>query len=936
MTTDTNKTRAVFLAALMVFSVFAGTVAFSGSVVAAESADNGTVSNSTVYEQTTNTHSIELNGTLNTSNTSDVNYTLSFPTSPEFDLSGASITEESVDNAEVSVSSTHLNESGNNNATITLSRTGNGPSEEPVNVSFQLEDVTAPEVSSSASGSASFGVDIGTDGTFDSSTSIGTLTVEPTSEGTPELDSATHYDDTIDDGVGVELAFTEPVDIPNTDDVTLYEDGSEVSDYTVEDTGVNERVFITTNGELLTGDLEVGLSEDIEDVDGNTVADTGNNSVTFAPVTVTETDEKNAYKGGNVAIVSDGTNHDVEIEGPDGYYFDGSTDTNSEVFVLNTTESELGQYNVSIDGSNIDDTQLTLRDLGLELAVDDDNVTTADTIEGTVAASASDRSITVELRDSGGDTVDGSETSATLSGQGEYDFSFDPSSSGLDLDAGNYTVHVTDDYSGVEVESSEIAVSAAGDEDAEFGESVVTDQRGDVVELAVETQRTSTATVQVGTEEQGVVSNVTVEDGDGDDRVTLYLNTTAFADAEATYADGGNVYSLDADSDDEIVTADIGTNVGDLIDAGEYDLEVRPEGASSSTDVATLVLEERGTTEITTWTAPDSVDPSDLEDLTEAIDDGEVTQTSDIANGDVVVHELVTSGFEGTLDAQHNEEITQRFLDKSEAGTVYNFSIEQTSAGANQEPFALNLSTENTTVIADGDNDTYYVVVDTGEVNTYDGNSIPDDEGLTANFTVFNDDANDFTVADLADDENEEMLVDYEVVEPTLSVDEPYNVSNAAEQTVGGETTVAPGTELTLRVRSTGETSPSFLKTASPVVQSDRTWSATFDFSEQNVGDTYEIVVDDGSGGADEVTEDGEVVEAVETDTATPEPDTATSEPDTDTAEPDTDTAEPDTATPEPDTATSEPTETSTPGFGVVVALTALLAAALLAVRREN
>jgi PGF-CTERM protein len=99
------------------------------------------------------------------------------------------------------------------------------------------------------------------------------------------------------------------------------------------------------------------------------------------------------------------------------------------------------------------------------------------------------------------------------------------------------------------------------------------------------------------------------------------------------------------------------------------------------------------------------------------------------------------------------------------------------------------------------------------------------------------------------------------------------------------------------------------------------------DFSEQAVGDTYEIVVNGGN--ADEVDEDGTVVESV--GTATPEPDTDTPEPDTDTPEPDTDTPEPDTDTPEPDTETP----TSTPGFGVVVALTALIAAALLAIRRD-
>jgi len=79
-----------------------------------------------------------------------------------------------------------------------------------------------------------------------------------------------------------------------------------------------------------------------------------------------------------------------------------------------------------------------------------------------------------------------------------------------------------------------------------------------------------------------------------------------------------------------------------------------------------------------------------------------------------------------------------------------------------------------------------------------------------------------------------------------------------------------------------------------------------------------------------------QVVEQVTEETPTPEP-TATEEP-TPTATPEpTATEEPTpTATPEP-TATSTPeTGTGTPGFGIVVALIALIAAALLAVRRNN
>ncbi|WP_338740363.1 HVO_2072 family ArtA-dependent S-layer glycoprotein [Haloplanus salilacus] len=95
---------------------------------------------------------------------------------------------------------------------------------------------------------------------------------------------------------------------------------------------------------------------------------------------------------------------------------------------------------------------------------------------------------------------------------------------------------------------------------------------------------------------------------------------------------------------------------------------------------------------------------------------------------------------------------------------------------------------------------------------------------------------------------------------------------------------------------------------------------------------TYELVADDA------FNEDVESVEIVQNrQTATPEP-TDTPEPTaTDTPEPTaTDTPEPTaTDTPEP-TDTATPTEGGGPGFGAVIAVIALLAAALLATRRDE
>ena len=96
----------------------------------------------------------------------------------------------------------------------------------------------------------------------------------------------------------------------------------------------------------------------------------------------------------------------------------------------------------------------------------------------------------------------------------------------------------------------------------------------------------------------------------------------------------------------------------------------------------------------------------------------------------------------------------------------------------------------------------------------------------------------------------------------------------------------------------------------------------------------YTLEVDDGDNTDRAPVEVVEQVDEEETPTtATPEPDTPTPTP-TPTPEPDTPTP---TEEPADDTETDTPsTDAGTPGFGIVVALTALIAAALLAVRRTN
>ncbi|WP_311174013.1 BGTF surface domain-containing protein [Halobellus ordinarius] len=98
--------------------------------------------------------------------------------------------------------------------------------------------------------------------------------------------------------------------------------------------------------------------------------------------------------------------------------------------------------------------------------------------------------------------------------------------------------------------------------------------------------------------------------------------------------------------------------------------------------------------------------------------------------------------------------------------------------------------------------------------------------------------------------------------EPTVTVDhdgEELTVANGSAQVVRGTATAPAGTEILVRVRSTSETTPAFLKTASGVVTENGTWAVAFDFGSQDAGDSFTLTARFENGSA-ETEVPGEIV----------------------------------------------------------------------------
>ena len=784
------------------------------------------------------------------------------------------------------------------------------------------------------------------------------VTFEGGQAGDPELESAIQYVQA-DGTPAVEVAFSEDIENfrPNFE---LYVDGEgqltggQIQVTTSEIKSVSEargRAVIELD-QSYSSSMTLQLDSGITDSDGNALVsdDTGNTSVRFASTSVTAGGSVTAYEGSNVSIVASASSTGVQLEGTDddtdNYFFDGSTGTNSRIFVFATAGENVGDYEADVDGEGTAD--ITVRGLGLAVEIDDRNVTNLETLDGTVEARAGGRPVRLEFLDEDGDLVDEvNDRIVSLSGQGTYEFSYDLES--LNVETGEYIVRATDTTSGVTVESDSVVVREAGDTEATFPESTVTEARGDVAAIPIELDNTREATLTVGSENLGFEANVTVRDDDQDGEATVFFNTYAASTAsEGDLGDGGDVFGVS--DDDEIERSRLSIGVSNLLDAESYDMSLDTEGRE--TDIELLVLEPRETTAVRTWTAPRNRygDLDAAEDVRES--NGEwLTRTDEVAVGDTVVYEIRASGLEGALDARNEDTVTEEFYEfanGSGSNPAARFTVAQQDPGPNQNPLLLRLNDSNSRVVADSANDSYYVVTQTGEggpgavedddddgaidPGETDYGEISTDDDLRASFTVLGDDENDLDLT--TDGEDEEVTTAHSLTAAELSMSEPFNVTETSGQEVFGEATVAPGTEIRIRVRSGDGVRPPFLKTAETTVDGDGQFLVTLSFNDTSPGDAYEVVVDD-SGPASEISVEGTVQPVIRTPTTDTPAETPVV---TSTATP-TPTATPTaTDTPTPATTTTEVptvrTPTTTPGFGVVAAVVALAAAALLAVRR--
>ena len=317
----------------------------------------------------------------------------------------------------------------------------------------------------------------------------------------------------------------------------------------------------------------------------------------------------------------------------------------------------------------------------------------------------------------------------------------------------------------------------ADDPRVEFATTGIShDQRGDVAAIGVRLFGTDAATVRVGSPDERHLATVTVHDENGDGRATLRFNTY-----DGTFEARG----------EDAVSVRERSNASTPVASDDYDLELWAGNATSAevTSVSQLVVSERSTHDLRTFVAPRAANLSNLTAVNAAMDAGNLTRSDAVTHNDTLVLELRASGLDGALAAQNGSNVTARFFDFLR-GDAAELRVEQTNPMTEYEAAEIRLAPGSARVVADVENDSYYVAVDLSDANVTRGareSEIRAGHEYRANFTLAGSTA-------LAADGRESAVTNFTVVE---SREEPTEGTTVAGTPSAESTTSTPSSPTT-------------------------------------------------------------------------------------------------------------------------------------------
>jgi len=907
MTDDNNKLRAVFLAALMVLWVFAGTVAFAGGAAAL---DSGSIDNTDVSP----------NGSTGASNQ---DYTVSFEYDPD---PGA--------------------ESGGMalNLTDASGGTTGGNVSSPSNVIVTYDNSSARPLESEGS----FTGDEDGDGTPDTLFVDFNRSIEP-SDGdtlTVEFKNAVDNPDVEDDYVaearsyegnnpfsGNYVADTDTYRITGaaTDDDEQREVDADFAGGSTRWKGQNlyfdarpscsngntedyQLRYFTPGETSPTGNLirEISLNDTTEaQIPTNNVADNED-------VVITAPDPDNGNTQRIIEVDQNGrqtadcfTNRDGEDDG---------TDDSVEI-VPQTLDAEFEE-----DPTRVNDNvtmEVDSNRNGYDLYVSSDDFSQGD-LEGVIQNSSTSTDINEDRAPS-----DDAVIVRNLQSSDTVVFNFD--------ETGNYSF----DLSPTDTTASDnasIQVQEDLPDDADFTDRSYSVARGDVqtdegdsdATISVESEDVDFVVIIVGDEsrnnyETAILAEPEEVDGQSEDVVDIRMNTFL-----AGQADNGEEHLAYEAINGEIVNVNRRTpELTGVLDEGQYDLTIENRDGEEL-DAAVLNIQPSSYENLTQYRHPDTAlsnadEPEELTtNSTQAnLTESELVTLSDRDRSDVqrdlLVHEVQITGIFGVLDAIRNTSTSADSLDGVNGNNILDevqdpasdidgisdgevtgrfliANLTQTNFKQNREPKEElyedgEIDDPGFEFVIDEDNETLYLVTDVKEITLE--REVGDQNAPETGLEATNEEDYDFEfrvgpaynetfeggIDTYKPSGTETTFVDLEDREAEFDPQgaDETQVDNEANVTISGQTNVAPGTVVSVSATDTARTrraddndtntdrEPIF-ETETAVVQagnssSENTFSGEFNqFDEAEVGQEFTLTAQN-AGIEDEAERDGVVVE---------------------------------------------------------------------------
>ncbi|MFC7213326.1 BGTF surface domain-containing protein [Saliphagus sp. GCM10025334] len=391
---------------------------------------------------------------------------------------------------------------------------------------------------------------------------------------------------------------------------------------------------------------------------------------------------------------------------------------------------------------------------------------------------------------------------------------------------GDYTFTI--DVADTTAESSAtITVQEAADFATQFSADEYEGTAGDHAEFTVEINSGSTAAVQIFDDGQEFyTANITVEDGDNDGEVTVQLNTY-----EAGQGNEDGAYSAvqdpDTDGQDSVTVEDDDSlteyDVEARLPADIYEMQVFPDTETEDEDdIAFLTLETGSVGDLNTWITSEPAGDDEIEDIL-----GNSIQRNHVAQGDYLVFEVEASGFYGYLTTDGTD------FDPNDEGLSMTFNDTEEPRFGSPDSATLETALDEgwADLHTDEENGTFYVVVDQSASNNIDV-----DETWDVSFSVTADN-NDYY------EEDAEAADSFSVEERNVELvgdtddDDRLLVEQSDEAVIAGQTNIAPGGDsVDYRVRFADS-----VMRGSAEVNDDGSFSDTFDLSDRDVGEEFDI-----------------------------------------------------------------------------------------------